>query len=128
MNTKLASVSRLLIQADHFCGSIPFIFLSSPCHCTVTRIPSESALHVPYDVAHAQKDYETIVLTLTHIQKTLDDADMLNVSPADNTSREESPVSFPDVLARASKEKSLIDTEFEKIVAAADAAKTRIHL
>lgn len=88
---------------------------------------SESALHVPYDVAHAQKDYESIIVTLTHIQKTLDDADMLNISPSDNLSRDQGSTSLEVVTKKAADEKTVIDAEFEKIAAAADAAKVRIH-
>lgn len=89
--------------------------------------PSESALHVPYDVAHAQKDYETIIDALTRIQETLDDADMLNVSSADNISRESVPFSLEEVTKKVAEEKVVVDAEFEKIAAAADAAKSRIH-
>lgn len=57
----------------------------------------------------------------------LDDADMLNISPSDNLNRDQASISLEEVTKKAADEKAVIDAEFEKIAAAADAAKARIH-
>lgn len=92
---------------------------------------SESALHIPYDVAHAQKDYEAIVVALTQLHSTLHQGDTLNASPADNLNLTKggtaTPATLDDMLHKAVSQKSEVDAAFEKIFTPASTAKSRIN-
>lgn len=85
----------------------------------------ENALHVPYDMAHAQKDYEAILFALNHVHKNMEEHSMLNVSPEDTIKSDKPNVSPEALLKAALDHKASVDAEFEKIANAARAAKAR---
>lgn len=86
---------------------------------------SECALHTPYDISHAQKDYEAILVALTQVQKNLEEKDILNISPTDKLSDKTEPAVLA-LLEKAVEQKSAVDSEFEKMLDAARAARSRV--
>lgn len=94
----------------------------------------ECALHTPYDVAHAQKDYEQILMSLSQIHRNLNSKDVLNVGPSDKLVLDKKHIKNDDndkgkittqlkvFYSNAINEKTSIESKFEKLAASAAAA------
>lgn len=86
----------------------------------------EGALHTPYDLAKAQKDYEQIAVALAIIEKGMEERDMLNVSDKDMVKGSNlGGVALEELHQRAVLHKSAVDSEFQKISSAASTAKSQ---
>lgn len=91
-------------------------------------------MYTPYDVAHAQKDYETILMSLSQIHKNLNSKDVLNAGPGDklvldtkNLKKDENDKSkihnqLKAFYTNAVNEKISTESDFNKLAASAAAA------
>lgn len=83
----------------------------------------EGSLHTPYELSKARKDYEAIAVAIKIIEKSMEDRDMLNVSDQDvAVSTKSGGKGLDELVQRAVSQKSMVDAEFQKVAAAADAA------
>lgn len=96
------------------------------CNLSLLCVFREGALHTPYDLAKAQKDYEQIAVALAIIEKGMEERDMLNVSDKDMVKAPKlGGVTLEELHRRAVLHKSAVDSEFQKISSAASAAKSQ---
>lgn len=86
----------------------------------------EGALHTPYELASAQKDYEMIIVALAKVERGMEERNMLHVTEMDKMRvNDENGQTADQLLQRALVEKTNADTDFQKIATAASAAKDR---